>query len=197
MLAGVRRVIARRGVEETRFIDVTAETGAALSTLQYRFGNWESMIVSALRQASAVELERVATAMTEAPDPIDSLRRFVLATTHSTSSAEQAREGWLVWVESWRTAARDPQLAGEWRAIHDNWRALLEPVLTEGAATGEFNLSSGPQAAAIQILALMDGLCVPYVLGHPDVGLTDLGRLALHGTAAILGCTRLADEAPC
>ncbi len=193
MLAGVSRVIARRGVEETRFSDVVRETGAALSTLQYRFGSWEGMIVAALHEANRIELQRVSAAMAEADGTVDALRRCVIATMRASSPPDEARAGWLTWMESWRAAARDDRLAADWRAIHDEWRALIEPVLTRGEREGVFVLADGAAAAAIQVLSLIDGLSVPLVLGHGDATTERAGRLALRGVSALVGCPQLAE----
>jgi AcrR family transcriptional regulator len=192
VLAGVNRVIAERGVEETRFADVVAETGAALSTLQYRFGSWEGMILAALREANRLELEEVGRELAAASDTVDALRRCVLAVMGAGRSRQSARSMWLTWVESWRAAARDETLAAEWRAVHDEWRGLVADILAAGEREGVFTLPDSARAVSLQVIALIDGLCVPMVLGTPDVTPRRTGELALRGTALLVSCPRLA-----
>lgn len=195
VLAGVNRVIAKRGVEETRFADVVAETGAALSTLQYRFGSWEGMILAALRESNRLELEEIGRELAAATDTVDALRRCVLAVMGAGRPRESARSMWLTWVESWRAAARDDELAAEWRAIHDQWRGLVAEVLTEGEREGVFTLPDSARAVSLQVIALIDGLSVPMVLGTPDVTPSRTGELALRGTALLIRCPALAERA--
>ena len=81
VLLGASRVIARRGADATRFADVAAETGSAISTLQYSFGNREDMILAALHHTNPPEdLRRVEDAITGIEDPVERLRRFVQTT---------------------------------------------------------------------------------------------------------------------
>jgi AcrR family transcriptional regulator len=193
VLAGIRRVIARRGVEETRFSDVASETNAALSTLQYRFGNWEGMILAALRHENRAELERVARTVGDTDDPVEALRRMLLAAAWADASAPEAREGSLVWAESWRIAARDPELAEEWRSIHDQWCHLIEETVIGGERAGRMTLQHGPRTAALQLVALLDGLHVPLVLEKPEATPAAVGRLILQAAALIVGCPELAE----
>lgn len=194
MLAGVNRVIAARGVEDTRFSDVMAETGAALSTLQYRFGSWEGMILTALREANRLELDGVEAALADAVDTVDELRRCVLQVIGALQTRPQARAGWLIWMESWRAAARDEKLAAEWRIVHEQWRQVFAPILEKGEQEGVFTLPRGAMAASVQVLSLIDGLSVPLVLDTEDMTPARVGELALEGTALLVGCPRLAER---
>jgi AcrR family transcriptional regulator len=191
VLAGVRRVIARRGIEETRFSDVAAETNTALSTLQYRFGNWEGMILAALRHENRCELERVARAAEGADGPAEALRAMLLTATWADASPGEARESGLVWAESWRIAARDSDLTLEWRLIHDQWRDMVEQVLIAGERAGSMRPPHGTRAAALQIVALLDGFSVPLVLEKQDATPAEVGRLMLEAAALLAGCPQL------
>ena len=191
VLAGASRVIARRGADATRFADVAAETGAAISTLQYSFGNRDDLIIAALRRTNAVDMMRVEQALAGIEDPVERMRRFVLTTVRADAEPAEARESWLVWVEYWRTAARDPDLAHEWRAVYQQWKALVRPILTDGIAAARFTAAAGVEVAAAQTLALFDGLCVPMVLGDPSMSPQAVGELALAATATILTCPAL------
>src|ERR1700675_1389884 len=74
VLHGARRVIARRGADATRFRDVAAETGSAVSTLQYSFGSREDLIIAALEDAAEADLDRVRMAAEAASGPVEQLR---------------------------------------------------------------------------------------------------------------------------
>jgi AcrR family transcriptional regulator len=192
VLAGASRVIARRGTDATRFADVAAETGVAISTLQYSFGNRDDLILAALRHTNSADMARVEHALAGTEDPVERMRRFVLTTMRADAAPADARESWLVWVEYWRTAARDADLANEWREVYEQWKALVRPILTDGTAVGRFAAQAGIDATAAQILALFDGLCVPMVLGERSMSPTAAAVLALSAVAALLACPALA-----
>lgn len=194
VLAGVRRVIAQRGAERTRFSDVVAETGAALSTLQYSFGNREDMIIAALRSMNAREVQRVQSAIESIDDPAVRLRTFIWETLRAGASIEEAREGWLVWVEYWRSAARDEELAVEWRAAYEQWRGLLAPILSDGIEQERFTPAIDVEATITLTLALFEGLSVQFVLRRPDVDPVLAYRYVLSALEPLLGAPGLADE---
>ena len=195
VLHGVRRVIARRGADATRFTDVAAETGTAVSTLQYSFGSREDLIVAALEEAAWADIERVRAACATASGPVAMLRTLVCASVVA-DDLERAREAWLVWVEYWRAAARDEELRAGSAAVYAEWRALVGSILADGCAGGVFPGDLDRERAATQVLALLDGVGVPLVLDHPDMTSSQAARIVLAALAALLACPSLAMDIP-
>jgi AcrR family transcriptional regulator len=193
VLHGAQRVIATRGADATRFLDVAAETGTAVSTLQYSFGSREDLIIAALENAAWADLERVRKACTAASGPVEKLRTLVSESV-VTDSVGQAREAWLVWVEYWRAAARDEELRSGSAAVYAQWRALVGGILAEGRAAGAFSAGVDVDRAATQLLALLDGVGVPLVLDHPGMTSEHAAGAVLGALAAILGCPELSLE---
>lgn len=193
VLHGARRVIAQRGADATRFRDVAAETGSAVSTLQYSFGSRGDLIIAALEDAAEADLNRVRRAAGAVSGPVEQLRALVRESVVADSD-EKAREAWLVWVEYWRAAARDSELRSGSAAIYAQWRTLVSGILTDGRAAGDFRSDLDTDQTAIQVLALLDGVGVPVVLEHP--GMTSAGAAAavLGALAAMLGCEALRSE---
>lgn len=193
VLHGARRVIAQRGADATRFRDVAAETGSAVSTLQYSFGSREDLIIAALEDAAEADLDRVRQAAEAASGPVEQLRALVRESIVADSEAE-AREAWLVWVEYWRAAARDGELRSGSAAIYARWRTLVSGILTDGRAAGQFRGDLDAEQAAIQVLALLDGVGVPVVLEHPGISSARAAASVLDALAGILGCAALRSE---
>jgi AcrR family transcriptional regulator len=193
VLRGARRVIALRGADATRFRDVAAETGSAVSTLQYSFGSREDLIIAALEDAAEADFERVRRAAAAATGPVEQLRALVRESVVAESD-EKAREAWLVWVEYWRAAARDSELRSGSAAIYASWRALVGSILTDGRTAGAFRSDLDTDLAASQVLALLDGVGVPVVLEHPGMTSARAAAAVLDGLAGILGCPALRSE---
>jgi AcrR family transcriptional regulator len=195
VLHGARRVIARRGADATRFRDVAAETGAAVSTLQYSFGNREDLIIAALEDAALADFHRARRAAQAAAGPVEQLRALVRESVVADTE-DEAREAWLIWVEYWRAAARDGDLRSGSAAIYAQWRTLVGGILEAGSAAGDFRNDLDTDRAATQVLALLDGVGVPLVLEHP--GMTSAGAAAavLDALALIVGCPALRAELP-
>jgi AcrR family transcriptional regulator len=193
VLHGARRVIAQRGADATRFRDVAAETGSAVSTLQYSFGSREDLIIAALEDAAEADLERVRMAAEAASGPVEQLRALVRESVVADSD-ETAREAWLVWVEYWRAAARDSELRSGSAAIYARWRTLFGGILADGRAAGDFRGDLDTDQTAIQVLALLDGVGIPVVLGHPGMTSARAAAAVLDALAAMLGCEALRSE---
>jgi AcrR family transcriptional regulator len=193
VLHGARRVIAQRGADATRFRDVAAETGSAVSTLQYSFGSREDLIIAALEGAAEADLDRVLRAAEAASGPVEQLRALVRESVVA-DSGEKAREAWLVWVEYWRAAARDSELRSGSAAIYARWRTLVSGILADGCAAGDFRSDLDTDQTAIQVLALLDGVGVPVVLEHPGMTSARAAAAVLDALAGMLGCEALRSE---
>ena len=173
--AGV--VVAARGAEATRFVDVTAATGVGVSTLQYYFGSREDMLIAVFRHAARSDFDALASRLAGRDDPWD---RLVTIATHLSGDT-----GWRVWVESWRWALRDPEVRADVLGDYARWHELIAAEVAAGERAGSFRLTRTPLDTARQLLALIDGLALPVALGDPQMPdglLTDaLARLIGRG----------------
>ena len=192
VLHGARRVIALRGADATRFRDVADETGSAVSTLQYSFGSrGDSSSRPSRRRPRPISSgrgERLGVS-----GAVAQLRALVCESVIADSD-DATRAQWLVWVEYWRAAARDSELRAGSADVYARWRTLVGGILTDGRAAGDFRRDLDTDQAAIQVLALLDGVGVPVVLEHPGMTSTRAAAVVLDALAAILGCEALRSE---
>src|ERR1700760_2266110 len=91
-------VLADRGYESTRFTDVAAASGVAISTLQNYFGSREDMVIEAMEVFTDREVDALETVATAEADP---WQRLVALIDRSLDSSEGARQ---MLVEFWRSA---------------------------------------------------------------------------------------------
>ena len=56
ILAAAAKVIAERGIDDTRFSDVAAAAGTSISSLQYYFGSREDLLVAVIEYATRKEM---------------------------------------------------------------------------------------------------------------------------------------------
>jgi AcrR family transcriptional regulator len=169
VLAAAGEVVAARGADATRFTDVSAATGVGVSTLQYYFGTREDMLIAVFRHAAGRELELVAELLEPLTDPWE---RLLAIATHLGSDTT-----WRLWVESWRWASRDAEVRADVLTDYTRWRELIAANITTG----------DPMRTARQVLALIDGLALPVVLGDPAVDRAAAHELLADGLARLLG----------
>ena len=169
VLRAAGEVIAARGVEGTRFIDVSAASGVPVSTLQYYFGSREDMIVAALRQVGAAEISFLERTLEEVGDA-SSWQQFVslirVGVAHDATSPDHT---WRLWVELWRSALRDDELRADALDVARRWRELLVWVIERGQRAGEFRDDVSAVTVAHQTMCLMDGVGIPAALADPAV----------------------------
>jgi AcrR family transcriptional regulator len=185
VLAAAARVIAERGVESTRFADVSQASGVPVSTLQYYFGNREDMIVAAFRHAVGEEMGRLRAVLAGAADA-DPWEQLGALLRIGVVDGQDAPETWRLWVELWRTALRDAELRLEALDVSRQWRELLTDVIVRGQAAGRFRADADALVVANQAISLMDGAGIPVALADPSFAgsATDL---VLDAVATLLG----------
>lgn len=166
VLAAACAVVAERGADATRFSDVTAATGVGVSTLQYYFGSREDMVLAVFRHASYADFTAVERLLRDQEDPWSRLRLIAEFLTGAVGSDTS----WRLWVESWRWALRDAGLRADVLADYARWRELIAEQIEAGVRSGAFATSAEPLDVARQVLALIDGLTLPVVLGDPAAG---------------------------
>jgi AcrR family transcriptional regulator len=166
VLAAAVTVIAARGVESTRFADVSAASGVPVSTLQYYFGNREDMIVAAFRHAVADEAARLRAAVADEPGA-DPWQDLVALMRIGVVDGGEAPSTWRLWVELWRTALRDEELRRDALEVSRQWRELLVTVIERGQETERFRRRTDPLLVANQAISLMDGAGIPVALDDP------------------------------
>ena len=164
ILRAAADVIAQRGAEATRFIDVSEASGVPVSTLQYYFGNREDLLHAAFNHVATRELDAMADSLQAGGDPWEQLRRLLGI---GVAEGDQNDAVWRTWVEYWRAAIRDEELREDARKVYWRWRGFVEHVIRTGAEQGRFRSDIDPALAAFQLTAVADGIAVPTVLHDP------------------------------
>lgn len=190
-LEAAQRVIARRGVDRTRYADVATEAGVPVSTLQHAFGTLDALVRGAVVAATAGELD-ILLDESQAGDGTswEQLQRLLSSSIAAPEDSEESAQSWLIWGELWRLAAREPEMSTHVSGIYDSWHTHLTALVREGAQAGEFTsplATEDPDAAARAIMALIDGAGIAYCLRadrwEPDQAET----LLRHSLTSMLG----------
>ena len=156
-------VIAERGFEETRFSDVAERSGASVSTLQYLFGSREDLLIATLRQTADDFLAAIRRNAESVDHPVRKLSTIVHDMMSTDSTPEQARIDWAVWIEYWRAASRDAELATEAEQTYAEWHALLRNAISPLAQP-----NTEVAAIAEAATAMIDGFGIQIVLRGAD-----------------------------
>lgn len=183
LLAAAATVIAGRGLDQVRFADIAAATGAAISTLQYYFGSREDLLIAVIDHVTREELRQLREIGVQPVDPRERLARLVAL---GIGESDSFRESRILWIEVWRAALRNDELHSLHAQRYEAWLAILRDTLQEGIERGVFPRTASPYDAAVQILAVIDGLTTPLLTSYPALDCPKARRLALETIAATL-----------
>ncbi len=164
MLAATLRVIAERGMDRARYVDIAEATGVASSTLQHAFGRLDEILSAALDLAHRREiafLDGLPTAEQAEPWPrMEALVTGAVGPMPVTGDALSADESWLVWVELWRGGTRSPELGRRAAQQYERWWAAVEQIIRDGQRQGAFTNEVPSRELAVAVNALIDGLAI-------------------------------------
>lgn len=158
ILAATLRLVARDGFARVTLRDVAAEVGVVHGLIRHYFATREQLVAAAFDAAVLGEL-RADAEVEEGLEPVAALADWLSTTP---------RGHYLVWIDAWSEAPRNPELLAALTRHHrDSDRHLagvIQRVVDAGHAT-----SADPAADARMLTALVDGVAVQ----HHAIGLID------------------------
>ncbi|MEU4230457.1 TetR/AcrR family transcriptional regulator [Nonomuraea sp. NPDC026600] len=163
LLEATRKVVLERGLANTRIADIAKSINVSGGLIHYHFATKEELITAMLRATLDIEGGRLAELVAgpgTAIDRLDRVLRYYIPESRSDQS-------WLLWIDAWNTALREPTVSEIMLDLESAWLAALTQVLAEGTESGEFSCAD-PAASAERIDAMLDGLIIRYTL-HPEV----------------------------
>lgn len=165
ILDAASEVLIFRGYEATRYSDVAEASGVPVASLQHHFPTLEALRREALKNKVRAELSALAGKVGGIDDPWERLRQ-ILATSVAFDPARR-RGGWVLWLEYWRAAAHDEDLAADSREVYTLWIDLISRCIADGEQAGLFQLDDSAHDAAVQLHAMLDGLGIRFGVEHP------------------------------
>lgn len=185
LLRAARAVAAERGFDSLRFTDIAAATGVPVSSLQYVFGTREALVREVLRHGVADELERLRREIDQQVDPWSRIETFIKLGI--SIDDDQRREGWLLWMEYWRAAFRDPELREESGVTTRGWRSLIRRAVDDGVALGHFSIDGSSEEVAAALVALVDGMSLQVLVGDNRMKAARATRTAVRAARRMVG----------
>jgi AcrR family transcriptional regulator len=170
VLDAVADVLAARGYESTRFADVSAASGVAISTLQNYFGSRADMVIEAMEVFTDREVDALEALAAAEPDP---WRRLVALVDRSLHNEERT---WRILVEFWRSAMRDEALRDYSTRVWTRYRAPFVAAVGEVAVR-----EAAVQAAAAPDVAVLEATVREGDRRPDHEAATDLLLLSLAG----------------
>ncbi|WP_078861564.1 TetR/AcrR family transcriptional regulator [Streptomyces sp. NRRL F-5650] len=189
LLRAAVELMSARGVAALRIADVAAALGVSNALVLYHFSTKERLVAAAFRHAAEEDLAHLHKLLARRTTALRRLRAAV-----RWYAPTGRAEGWRLWIEGWAAAPREPALREVTGELDRQWKAAIAAVMAEGAAAGEFSCAE-PDAAALRLTALLDGLAVQLTSYAGAVSRSRAQEWADEALARELGLER-ADLAP-
>lgn len=177
-------VLAERGYEKTRFADVSAASGVAVSTLQSYFGSRDDMLIESMRHATDLEVLALEAMADSDVDPWNRLVAII------DRHLDMPMRSHLLFIEFWRAGMRDAELRAHAQEGWVQYRAPYTRIITEGRDNGSFAPRVSPVEVADLMLTSLAGRMLNRVLLLPAPSAGSFRSAFLRQTAEVLGRTK-------
>jgi AcrR family transcriptional regulator len=161
-------LIATDGIDEVRIARVARRAGASTALVHHYFSTREELLERALQHSFAgLAEERFG------PESDDEHRPGETATEGLMRAIDQClplpgpqEDEWVLWVELWLRAVRDPGLRPVAADLYERYRGWFAAAIEAGVRSGEFEAVDADRLAD-RVIALLDGFGIRALLGDP------------------------------
>ena len=190
-------LIAAEGIDEVRIARVAMRAGASTALVHHYFSTREEL----LEQALIHSFEQAGDERFGG-EPERRGERRPRGSPRAIGEClplpgPQERE-WVLWVELWLRAVREPGLRPVAARLYERYRAWMAELIRAGVESGEFRAEVDLDAVADLAMALLDGTGVRALLSDPAMDVEQARALVAERLGAELGveAAALAMEPP-
>lgn len=160
-------LIAAEGIDDVRIARVAMRARASTALVHHYFSTREELLEQAiLHSFETVGEERFAETGGEAPNATAALAEAI---EECLPRPGQLERDWVLWVELWLRAAREPDFRPLAATLYARYHEWLEEVLKRGIESGEFEAPDNVVALTDRTMALLDGLGLRALLHDPTM----------------------------
>jgi len=150
-------VVIERGFAATRISDVAKRLSVSSSLIHYHFDSKEQLLAEAFAHYARKDLAEMEAEIQAAPTAVGQLDKVIQNYVPEGSDDVE----WMLWIDGWGEALRNPMMKKISQELDEQSAELLQRVIAHGVDTGEFRCPD-PQASAMRLTALVDGLAVQF-----------------------------------
>lgn len=180
-------LIAEDGIDEVRIARVAMRAGASTALVHHYFSTREELLEQALLHSFELAGdERFGPQRPEPPAPASATEALRQVIRECLPEPGRQEREWVLWVELWLRAVRDPSLRPVAAALYERYREWISDAISAGVESEEFR-AVDPGRAADHAMALFDGLGLRALLDDPAMTLEEARREIAQRLGAELG----------
>ena len=178
-------LVAAEGIDNVRIARVAMRAGASTALVHHYFSTREELLEQALLHSfEVVADERFAA---EADGERSATAALAAAIEECLPVPGRLERDWVLWVELWLRAAREPQLRPLAASLYRRYHEWLEAVIAAGVESGEFKQPANLEVLTDRAMALLDGLGLRALLRDPTMDIEAARRQVAELLAPELG----------
>ena len=182
ILHAAMRVFARKGVVNTKMIDVAEEARVGKGTIYEYFRSKEEIFITAFEYVFDNAEMRVREALARTSDPVKKLE-YMLEITFASIMGETGEFAAIMmdfWAEGVRT--KDTEIIEEMnlKGKYANYRELIATILKDGIKKGIFR-KMDVNLMSSAFLGALDGLALQWILDPGAIDMKKVTKVTLDG----------------
>jgi AcrR family transcriptional regulator len=167
ILEAASDLIAAEGIDNVRIARVAMRAGSSTALVHHYFSTREELLEQALLHSfETAGDERFGASDGEGASATATLAAAIEECLPIPGRLER---DWVLWIELWLRAAREPALRPFAAALYERYHDWLEEVIERGIAVGEFSAPPDLGALTDRTMALLDGLGLRALLHDPTI----------------------------
>lgn len=179
-------VISERGHADTRLSHVADRSGVSQALVVYYFKTRERLLAEALAYSDARFFDTATRELAGVPRATDKLVRLLELSCTAGDVHDPDQPSWVMWLDLWAVAARNPEVARHRRRLDRHWRDAIAAIIRQGEAAGEFR-AVNVDDVTLRLAAMVDGFAVQVALEDPTVTPRRMLQLCLEAASTELG----------
>jgi AcrR family transcriptional regulator len=157
LLDAAERVFAREGFQGATVAAIAAEAGYSHGAVYSNFNGKEDLFFVLVEERIDARLARVYqaadAALSQGSEPLEAARRFV-------AMLQQEQHAYLLLVDFWNQAVREPKAAARFAERHARLRALIGRIVEGVARDQGLELTFPRDQVATALIALANGFTI-------------------------------------
>lgn len=187
-------LVAAEGIDNVRIARVAMRAGASTALVHHYFSTREELLEQALLHSfEVVADERFAA---DEDGRRGATAALALAIEECLPMPGSLERDWVLWVELWLRAAREPGLRPLAAKLYGRYHRWLAGVIAAGVERGEFTAPADLDVLTDRAMAMLDGLGLRALLRDPTMDIERARRQVAELLAPELGIEAEALLAP-
>lgn len=185
ILEAASDLVAAEGIDDVRIARVAMRAGASTALVHHYFSTREELLEQALMHSfEQAGDERFAE---PGDDGASATAGLAQAIDECLPIPGRLERDWVLWVELWLRAAREPELRPLAAKLYKRYREWMIGVIEAGVKSGEFRAPADVGDLADRAIAMLDGLGLRALLRDPQLDIDRARALVADLFAAELG----------